>query len=127
MNTRRKDVLIILGDAGFNYYDDKRDDELKKEISQLSITLFCLHGNKENDPCLRYGLKPQLLNSCVEVNGYQPVTLDELIENNRIFRQLSIPEDTALGGDIDDLCTEHKTDILFSHTSSSLLLGCSAQ
>ena len=50
MNTRKKDVLIVLGDAGFNYYDDKRDDELKKEISQLNITLFCLHGNKENRP-----------------------------------------------------------------------------
>lgn len=37
MNTRRKDVLIILGDAGFNFYDDKRDDELKKDISQLNI------------------------------------------------------------------------------------------
>ena len=50
MNTRRKDVLIVLGDTGFNYFDDKRDDELKNEISQLNITLFCLHGNKENRP-----------------------------------------------------------------------------
>lgn len=50
MNTRRKDVLIILGDTGFNYYDDKRDDALKAEISGLNITLFCLHGNKENRP-----------------------------------------------------------------------------
>ena len=50
MNTKRKDVLIILGDSGFNYYDDARDDKLKKEISQLNITLFCLHGNKENRP-----------------------------------------------------------------------------
>ena len=50
MNTRRKDVLIILGDAGFNYYDDSRDDKLKREISELNITLFCLHGNKENRP-----------------------------------------------------------------------------
>lgn len=50
MNTRRKDVLIILGDAGFNYYEDIRDDKLKKEISELNITLFCLHGNKENRP-----------------------------------------------------------------------------
>lgn len=50
MNTRRKDVLIVLGDTGFNYYDDRRDDELKKEISGLNITLFCLHGNKENRP-----------------------------------------------------------------------------
>lgn len=50
INTRKKDVLIILGDSGFNYYDDKRDDKLKKEISALDITLFCLHGNKENRP-----------------------------------------------------------------------------
>ena len=50
MNTRRKDVLIILGDAGFNYYEDARDDKLKKDISNLNITLFCLHGNKENRP-----------------------------------------------------------------------------
>lgn len=50
MNTRKKDVLIILGDAGFNYFDDERDDKLKKKISKLNITLFCLHGNKENRP-----------------------------------------------------------------------------
>ena len=50
MNTRRKDVLIIPGDTGFNYYEDARDDKLKKEISDLNITLFCLHGNKENRP-----------------------------------------------------------------------------
>lgn len=49
-NTRPKDVLIVLGDTGFNYYGDKRDNALKKEISQLNITLFCLHGNKENRP-----------------------------------------------------------------------------
>ena len=48
--TRPKDVLIILGDAGFNYYGDERDDELKTEASKMSITLFCLHGNKENRP-----------------------------------------------------------------------------
>ena len=50
MNTKRQDVLIILGDAGFNYYDDERDDKLKKEMSMLNITLFCIHGNKENRP-----------------------------------------------------------------------------
>lgn len=50
MNTRRKDVLIILGDAGLNFYGDKRDDQLKQEISMLHMTLFCLHGNKENRP-----------------------------------------------------------------------------
>ena len=50
MKTRKKDVLIILGDSGFNYYGDERDDELKRFASKLKITLFCLHGNKENRP-----------------------------------------------------------------------------
>ena len=50
MKTRKKDVLIILGDTGFNYYDDIKDDKLKSDISALDITLFCLHGNKENRP-----------------------------------------------------------------------------
>lgn len=50
MSTTRNDVLIILGDTGFNYYDDNRDDELKDEISLLNITLFCLYGNKECRP-----------------------------------------------------------------------------
>lgn len=50
MKTRNKDVLIILGDSGFNYFDDEKDDKLKAEISALNITLFCLHGNKENRP-----------------------------------------------------------------------------
>lgn len=50
MRTRTKDVLIILGDTGFNYFEDKRDDKLKQEMSDINITLFCLHGNKENRP-----------------------------------------------------------------------------
>ena len=50
MDTNRHDILIILGDAGFNYYGDDRDDKLKKDISKLNITLFCIHGNKENRP-----------------------------------------------------------------------------
>lgn len=59
MRTTRNDVLIVLGDTGFNYYEDERDDELKDEISALNITLFCLHGNKENRPenVGTYGIK----------------------------------------------------------------------
>ena len=50
VSTRKKDVLIILGDAGFNYFEDVRDSDLKKQVSRLNITLFCIHGNKENRP-----------------------------------------------------------------------------
>ena len=47
---RKKDVIIILGDSGFNYYGDKRDDALKEKLAGLNVTLFCIHGNKENRP-----------------------------------------------------------------------------
>lgn len=48
--TSRNDVLIILGDTGFNYYENEKDEKLKRKISRLNITLFCLHGNKEKRP-----------------------------------------------------------------------------
>ena len=47
------DVIIILGDAGINYYGDyagASDWELKRELSELPITLFCIHGNHEMRP-----------------------------------------------------------------------------
>lgn len=47
---RKKDVIIILGDSGFNYYGDERDDKLKARLRAVDVTLFCLHGNKENRP-----------------------------------------------------------------------------
>ena len=47
---RKKDVIIILGDSGFNYYEDERDDDLKKRLQNVGTTLLCLHGNKENRP-----------------------------------------------------------------------------
>ncbi len=70
VNTRRKDVLIILGDAGLNYYEDFRDDELKREMTALNITLFCLHGNKEKRPqnIATYGIR----NFCGGKVYYEP-------------------------------------------------------
>lgn len=47
---RKKDVIVILGDSGFNYYGDERDDKLKARLRNVDVTLFCLHGNKENRP-----------------------------------------------------------------------------
>ena len=47
-NTSKNDILIILGDAGINYYGEKKDIVNKKYIQSLPITLFCIHGNHEN-------------------------------------------------------------------------------
>lgn len=48
--TTTDDILIILGDAGINYWEDSRDKRFKKKLSQLPITLFCIHGNHEQRP-----------------------------------------------------------------------------
>ena len=48
--TTTNDLLIILGDAGINYYLDERDTTLKHRLSKLPITLLCIHGNHEERP-----------------------------------------------------------------------------
>ena len=46
----KDDVLIILGDAGINYYGNSKDKRLKQQLSELPVTLFCIHGNHEKRP-----------------------------------------------------------------------------
>lgn len=42
--------MIILGDAGINYWLDLSDKELKGRLSGMDITFFCVHGNHEARP-----------------------------------------------------------------------------
>lgn len=42
-DTTKEDVMIILGDAGINYWLDNTDRQLKNDLSSLDITLFCVH------------------------------------------------------------------------------------
>ena len=48
--TTKEDVIIILGDAGINYYLDQSDYALKQELNELPVTLFLVHGNHEERP-----------------------------------------------------------------------------
>ena len=48
--TTPEDILIVLGDAGINYYLDESDQMLKQELSRLPVTLLCIHGNHEERP-----------------------------------------------------------------------------
>ena len=50
METKKTDTMIILGDAGFNYYLNDRDTQAKEYASTFPITLFCIHGNHEARP-----------------------------------------------------------------------------
>lgn len=49
-HTTKDDVMIILGDAGINYYLNRKDKRLKEWLSQLPITLFSIRGNHEERP-----------------------------------------------------------------------------
>ena len=46
----QEDVLIILGDAGINYFGGWRDRNLKRRLAELPLTLFSIHGNHEQRP-----------------------------------------------------------------------------
>lgn len=52
LQTKLSDILIILGDAGINYYgpESRKDRKIKEELKSLPITLFCIHGNHEMRP-----------------------------------------------------------------------------
>lgn len=50
MNTTKDDVLIILGDAGLNFYGGIRDYCKKELLQSTPITIFAIHGNHERRP-----------------------------------------------------------------------------
>lgn len=55
--TKREDVMIILGDAGINYSGEVYDRVKKEFLESLPITLFCIHGNHEQRPYTIGGYK----------------------------------------------------------------------
>lgn len=53
--SQENDTMIILGDAGINYWschewEKWKDIKLKKKLAKLPITLFSIHGNHEMRP-----------------------------------------------------------------------------
>ena len=48
--TTKDDLLIILGDAGINFYGGKREVQFKHMLAKLPITMLCIHGNHERRP-----------------------------------------------------------------------------
>lgn len=44
------DMLIILGDAGINYYLNETDNKIKEELGKYNTKLFCIRGNHEERP-----------------------------------------------------------------------------
>jgi 3-oxoacid CoA-transferase subunit A len=50
MKPTEKDSMIVLGDAGLNYYGGGKDESRKKFVNDFPFTTFCIHGNHEMRP-----------------------------------------------------------------------------
>lgn len=49
-NFLEDDLVIILGDAGINYFLDNKDIIIKEELQKSKCKFFCIQGNHEERP-----------------------------------------------------------------------------
>ena len=77
INYTKDDMIIVLGDAGINFYLEKRDKELKEYLNSLGIKLFCIRGNHD--------ARPQNINTYKEVNMFGGKVYVESDYPNLIF------------------------------------------
>lgn len=78
-------ALIILGDAGFNYYLNKKDWRNKAETEAKGVYIYCVRGNHEARPGENLGMK---LVSDENVGG--PVWVEEEFPHIRYFTDWGI-------------------------------------
>ena len=74
--TTINDYLIILGDAGINYFLHS-DDLLKEELSKIPITFLCVYGNHEE--------RPENINTYQEINLFDGIMYKEEKYPNLLF------------------------------------------
>ena len=48
--TPSETAIIVLGDVGFNFWLNKKDDKIKKEVNSKGYRFYCLQGNHEARP-----------------------------------------------------------------------------
>ena len=75
--TTTDDVMVILGDAGINFHGEPGDSDLKRELSDLPITLLCIHGNHE--------MRPETIRTYDEEDRFGGVVYMEPVFPNLLF------------------------------------------
>ena len=75
-------AIIILGDAGFNFYLNKTDDRKKAEVNARGYRIYCVRGNHEARP--QDVSVPYKLVYDEDVCGY--VYMEERFPNIRFFK-----------------------------------------
>lgn len=48
----KKNVMILLGDSGLNYFFNYRDEEVKSKLCKFPFTYFVIRGNHEQRPSI---------------------------------------------------------------------------
>lgn len=76
-NTSKADYMIILGDAGINYWLSKSDEKLKEKLSNLPISFLLIHGNHE--------ARPYDINSYMEMEWHGGIVYYERKYPNLLF------------------------------------------
>ena len=50
IQNRNETAVIVLGDAGLNFYCNKSEEKRKKALSQYGLRIYCVRGNHEERP-----------------------------------------------------------------------------
>ena len=74
--TTKDDYLIILGDAGINYFGTP-DNKLKEELTKIPITFLCVYGNHEE--------RPENIKTYQEINLFDGIMYQENNYPNLLF------------------------------------------
>lgn len=81
LNYQKKDVLIILGDAGINYFLNHFDDVVKERLNKLGLIFFCINGNHEE--------RAENIKTYKEINFFDGIAYAEDKYPNLIFAKFS--------------------------------------
>ena len=71
------DMLIVLGDAGINYYLNEEDIRYKEYLKKFKLRLFCIRGNHEE--------RPENIKTYKEINLFAGIMYQEKNYPNLLF------------------------------------------
>ncbi len=71
------DLIIVLGDAGINYYLDSSDSRIKKKLSKLPCSFLFIRGNHEERP--------------ENIEGYKVTEVDGIVKG-KVYIQKKYPK-----------------------------------
>ena len=51
-DSKDKNIIVLFGDAGLNYFFNQRDEETKEKLNNFPFTYFVIRGNHEERPSI---------------------------------------------------------------------------